>query len=113
MSVPASALERLMSWYASECNGDWEHGFGVSLETLDNPGWHLKIELTDTGLETIPFEPLRLGSMEETFPEPDMSNWIHCKVERGVFEGACGPFDLDRLITIFVDWADVASENQA
>ena len=110
MSGSGSPLERLMSWYASECNGDWEHRFGISLGTLDNPGWHLKIELTETSLEGTPFEPLQLGSMKETFPEPDMSSWIHCKVESDVFEGACGPFDLDKLITMFVDWADAASK---
>lgn len=38
-------LKGLQDWYCSQCNGDWEHGYGVSIETLDNPGWSLKIEL--------------------------------------------------------------------
>jgi hypothetical protein len=32
-------LTWLQAWYAEQCDGDWEHQFGVSVETLDNPGW--------------------------------------------------------------------------
>lgn len=109
MTGSATPLDRLMRWYGSECDGDWEHGFGVAIDTLDNPGWRLKIELTDTKLQGRHFEPVQLGSADETFPEPDMSHWIHCKVEDDVFQGACGPFDLGELIAIFTDWAEPAS----
>jgi hypothetical protein len=33
--VKPSLLE---AWYASRCDGEWEHGYGISIETLDNPG---------------------------------------------------------------------------
>ena len=33
----------LNQWYTSKCDGDWEHSYGFTLETLDNPGWKLKI----------------------------------------------------------------------
>ncbi len=36
-------LYTLNQWYKSKCNGIWEHSNGLTLETLDNPGWHLKI----------------------------------------------------------------------
>ncbi len=29
-----STLERLCSWYSQKCNGDWEHSYGVSIDTL-------------------------------------------------------------------------------
>ena len=32
-----STLTWLQAWYMSNCNGDWEHGYGVSVRTLDNP----------------------------------------------------------------------------
>ena len=35
-------LER---WYQAQCDGDWEHHSGVTIETLDNPGWLVKIDL--------------------------------------------------------------------
>jgi hypothetical protein len=31
-------LEWLMRWYAAHCDGEWEHTYGVVIDTLDNPG---------------------------------------------------------------------------
>lgn len=41
----------LSKWYASECNGDWEHEYGILIRTTDNPGWSITIDLNDTFLE--------------------------------------------------------------
>jgi hypothetical protein len=38
----------LAEWYIKNCNGDWEHQYGVKIETLDNPGWHVEIDLIGT-----------------------------------------------------------------
>lgn len=43
--------EWLIDWYRSECNGDWEHAYGIQIDTIDNPGWSLKIDLLETSLE--------------------------------------------------------------
>jgi hypothetical protein len=37
-------LQGLTTWYQSHCDGLWEHGYGVTIKTLDNPGWHVKID---------------------------------------------------------------------
>ena len=37
------ALNWINGWFQSNCDGDWEHGFGITIETLDNPGWCVKI----------------------------------------------------------------------
>ena len=37
-------LLRLQRWYVSRCDGEWEHGMGVRIETLDNPGWQVVID---------------------------------------------------------------------
>jgi hypothetical protein len=34
----ADALDFLHRWYAAQCDGDWEHEFGIRLTTPDNPG---------------------------------------------------------------------------
>nr|TKK07812.1 hypothetical protein SrhCFBP13529_11555 [Stenotrophomonas rhizophila] len=44
------ALDRLQKWYADQCDGDWEHSFGIRIDTLDNPGWTVSVDLTDTAL---------------------------------------------------------------
>ena len=35
-------LEALAAWYSGNCNGTWEHQYGVEISTLDNPGWQVK-----------------------------------------------------------------------
>jgi hypothetical protein len=32
-------LNELQVWYGAQCNGSWEHTYGIKIETLDNPGW--------------------------------------------------------------------------
>ena len=74
-----SPLRALEAWYARTCDGDWEHSFGVTIETLDNPGWAVRIDLAETALAGRPFEPVRI----ERAPD----DWLHCAVEADVFEG--------------------------
>jgi hypothetical protein len=46
-----SSLDFLQRWYAEQCDGKWEHSYGVRIETLDNPGWQITVDLNGTGLE--------------------------------------------------------------
>ncbi|MEL7545837.1 MAG: immunity 53 family protein [Pseudomonadota bacterium] len=94
-----SALLRIQDWYASQCNGDWEHTYGISIDNVDNPGWSLAIDLADTELEGEEFKKL-------TIQRQDNDDWVHCWVEDKRFVGHCGPNNLQELITVFVDWAD-------
>ncbi len=41
-------LRKLQNWYAAECDGDWEHQYGIKIDTIDNPGWRVEIELNFT-----------------------------------------------------------------
>lgn len=40
-------LKWLENWYSSNCDGDWEHGYGIRIETLDNPVWAVRINLEE------------------------------------------------------------------
>ncbi len=105
---PSSPLRRLCRWYQLQCDGDWEHDFGVSLSTLDNPGWRVKINLTETSLELRAFDSLKI--------ERSPDNWIHADIRtdqgRTIWSAAGGPGNLEEMITLFVDWADCWSTNQ-
>jgi hypothetical protein len=92
-------LKRLQSWYLSQCNGCWEHTYGISITTLDNPGWRLKVDLTDANLSNRTFD-------EINFEGKDKNDWYQCRVKNGDFEGHCGPARLSDVIAIFLDWAD-------
>lgn len=45
---PVTPMQRLQEWFAKHCNGEREHMSGVRIETTDNPGWWIKIELEGT-----------------------------------------------------------------
>jgi hypothetical protein len=63
-------LTWLMQWYLDECNDDWEHSYGVKIDTLDNPGWTLKIDLRETDLLGRPFKRVEHGK-----PASDLEEW--------------------------------------
>jgi hypothetical protein len=94
-----TSLNRLTKWYASQCNGDWEHRYGVKIETLDNPGWLVEIDLLGTKGEN--------KSVDRTKLEKTENDWIQYWVENRKFHAACGPGNLSEVIDIFCDWFDV------
>ena len=77
-----SHFEWLQKWYAEQCNGEWEHHYGVTIETLDNPGWSVKIDLTGTPLEYIEMTPIKSDADSE-----NTSDWMHCRVSENQFLG--------------------------
>jgi Immunity protein 53 len=94
-----SLMVRLQAWYLSQCNDEWEHTYGIRLETLDNPGWSLDIDLEETSLLEKEFESI-------AFDDDTSGSWIFCKVENGQFRGRCGPTQLEEMLRRFLDWAE-------
>lgn len=91
-------LNWLNEWYKFNCNGDWEHGYGIKIETLDNPGWSIDINLYDTELEGQVFENIVIDKGED--------DWYFCKVENNIFKGQGDPNKLMKILEIFVTWAE-------
>ncbi len=102
-----SNLAKLQEWYLSQCDDDWEHTYQVRIETLDNPGWHLVIDLTDTNLSDKQFSPQSLGMGDEAMTSGN--EWFHCVVENNKFVGAGGPRKLEEIIGIFLAWAEAST----
>jgi hypothetical protein len=104
-------LSWLQQWYTAQCDGEWEHGSGITIETLDNPGWSVKICVEGTELASAPFEPVKT--------EVNETDWIQCRVaERNReplphsspnyrrFEGFGGALNLSDIIRIFRTWVE-------
>jgi hypothetical protein len=89
-------LERLESWYSSHCDGDWEHQYGVKIGTLDNPSWHIRIDLTGTKGEN--------KTLDLTKVERAKNDWLQYWIENRKFNVACGPKNLSEAISIFFEW---------
>lgn len=106
--MTTSTLVRLACWYASRCDGEWEHAFGVRIGTLDNPGWTVVIDLTGTPLEHRPFERVVEGEEDENYAEggEQIGPWMTCLVEQKAWRAHCDPTSLERVLTRFLDWAD-------
>jgi hypothetical protein len=97
-----SALDDFQHWYDAQCDDDWQHAHGIRIQTLDNPGWHVRIDLAGTRLEDLPFTPVSRGDPKE---HKDPDHWIDCKVENGQFHGYSGQFQLGEILETFVAWA--------
>lgn len=98
-----SVIAELQDWYLSQCNENWEHTYGVDIGTLDNPGWSLKIDLTDTPLHDISFAGHSYGIGNDMEHRGD--NWLIYKVENGKFVCYGGPKKLEEMIQVFLSWA--------
>jgi len=72
-------IEWLQMWYQENCDGSWEHQYGVEIGTLDNPGWYVKIDLSDTKYGCIESCELKMESSNE--------DWINCSISNAIFKG--------------------------
>ena len=88
----------IQNWYQAQCNGDWEHEFGITIETVDNPGWYLTINLTGTHLEDTSFEMVKEEKSEQ--------DWYFCLSKENNFEASCSPCNLNKILHIFRKWAE-------
>ncbi len=93
-----SNLQWLSEFYASRCDGEWESDYGINIETVNNPGWMVRIDLDGTGLDPDGFVPIA----QQRTP----TNWVECKVADGVFLGGGGLENLDEVIGIFRQYVE-------
>ncbi|WP_068469908.1 immunity 53 family protein [Candidatus Protochlamydia phocaeensis] len=88
----------LQNWYQQYCDGEWEHNENITIHTIDNPGWHITIDLEGTHFKDHSFEKIK--------EEKSQNDWFHCFVRNGKFEGAGGPCNLVNILYIFKNWAE-------
>lgn len=88
------SLSQLQQWYRSQCDGNWEHSYGVAIDTLDNPGWSIRIDLSGTSLEDADITDRRMERSED--------DWVHSRREGSQFVAFCGPENLEEAIRSFL-----------
>ncbi|HZI16611.1 MAG TPA: immunity 53 family protein, partial [Myxococcus sp.] len=94
------ALKRLQDWYARQCDEEWEHTYGVTIDTLDNPGWRVKINLKGTALESTPLDTVDVNHGD--------ADWWMCRREGTDFFGVGDPTKLQTILEHFLAWAERA-----
>ena len=100
-------LSWLQRWYSAHSDGEWEHGAGITIKTIDNPGWSMTIQVEGTELESASFEPVKTDVSE--------TDWVRCRVaerEQGKpltyrrFEAHGGASNLNDIIGVFRTWVE-------
>lgn len=96
-----SILEWLQKWYLRNCDGDWEHMFGVSIKITNAPGWKVWIDLEETELED---KNLMANCIKKT-----ECDWLEYKIDRERYQvllGTCSLKNLNELLEIFKNWVN-------
>ncbi len=88
----------LQKWYFIHCDEGLEHSKRIRLETIDNPGWLLTINLEDTALADQVFQEIKIARTE--------NEWMFCTVRNNKFEGTCGPANLPEVLKLFREWSE-------
>ncbi|WP_343691967.1 immunity 53 family protein [Chitinophaga sp.] len=86
-------LSWISQWMNSQCNGDWEHMYGIKIGTADNPGWYVTIDLAETELEDL--------EMETDVTENAEDDWFFYKVKNKQYFGAGDLSKLEFLLYTF------------
>jgi hypothetical protein len=90
------SLSLLEDWYAAQCDGDWEHQYGVQITTLDNPGWSLEIDLYETDAVD--------RTLDRVVIERTDTDWLEFWVEGKRFHARMGARNLTEGIEAFLGW---------
>ena len=86
-------IKWISEWYENNCDGEWEQNYGITIDTLDNPGWSISIDLIDLDIE--------FSSIPWTFIEKSQNDWYGYKIENGKFEASGDPTKLTFLLNKF------------
>ena len=86
-------LQWIQQWYKEQCDGDWEHSYRIVIESLDNPGWLIRVDLENTKLKD---EILQYKLIEKT-----ENDWYSTKIDQKVFYAAGDPDKLEFLLEKF------------
>lgn len=83
----------IQHWFKNNCDGDWEHGNGIQITTIDNPGWDVEIDISNTSLANI--------EIPWVLNESSKQDWYGVKIENHVFNASGDSGKLTFLLGLF------------
>lgn len=87
-------FKKIVDWFKSQCDGDWEHENNIKLFTTDSPGWGLLIDISNTNIEGI---KINYSNYQNSL------NWIKINSNGHKFEGYASIDSLENLFLIFIN----------
>ena len=86
-SEPVIAIDQ---WFERMCDNDWEHQGGITIQTTDNPGWVIIINLDDIIIDKD--AALRLLNNDDAHVE------AHYFPEKNTYHVFCEPLNLEKAL---------------
>ncbi|MDI7164983.1 Imm53 family immunity protein [Leptospira santarosai] len=83
----------LMEWYQSQCDGDWEHEYGIEINTNGDRGWQVKIEVNFTELDGV--------VINHTLIQQGLNDWYFFSLKDGKFLAEGDPKKLSIILEKF------------
>jgi immunity protein 53 of polymorphic toxin system len=85
-------VKEILEWFSDNCNGDWEHQNGFSIESLDNPGVAISVDLAP--ILMIPDKIILSDLVSE-------NSWISIRIKNDKFLVACSVDRFEEAIKNF------------
>lgn len=86
-------LDWIQHWFKENCDGDWEQGEGIQITILDNPGWEIEIDISNTSIANI--------NIEWILNENSAQDWYGVKIENQKFNASGDAGKLKFLLELF------------
>jgi hypothetical protein len=86
-------LKWLQNWFFQNCDGKWEKEQRLLIETIDNPGWLLTLQLKNSINDNKAIEELSIERTEQ--------NWCQSHIKKNEFVAVGGPFNLTEILYYF------------
>ncbi|EMO32648.1 hypothetical protein LEP1GSC175_3401 [Leptospira santarosai str. HAI821] len=83
----------LMEWYQFQCDGDWEHEYGIEINTNGDRGWQVKIEVSFTELDGV--------VINHTLIQQGLNDWYSFSLKDGKFLAEGDPKELSIILEKF------------
>ncbi|MBP5432611.1 immunity 53 family protein [Ruminococcus sp.] len=93
-----NTIKWLEEWFGSLCDGDWEHFYGIKINTLDNPGWSVKIDIAETCYQDKVPVSVDIDNGDD--------DWIKCYFKDNQFIGVGDASKLEMIISVFRKWIE-------
>ena len=94
-------IDWISDWFTNECDGDWEHENQIKIQTLDNPGWDIVIDLRYTDLENL--------NLNHTLIEASEHDWYFYSIKDKKFNAAG---DLSKLNFLLEKFKEIVRSHQ-
>jgi hypothetical protein len=87
------SLEWIQNWFKENCDGEWEKNEVIQITTIDNPGWEVEIDISNTSIANT--------TINWILNENGKQDWYGVKIENQKFTAAGDPGKLIFLLGLF------------